>query len=643
MKRAILLSLLFLALGAYGIWILLELLGTQQERANVSAEQARAEAAEHAPTPGAAYPRDLEAQLARCSHKVRFHIRAKRDLPDVIGWQRGTTTPELGDGDAVKGGTVRLHNVGPFPANYLAFGSPAPQFFHYSMFERMEVPLVQRHPRTGEPVPGLADGWVVDGKTIWFHLNPKARYSNGRPVRAKDFVLGALLRSQCSNDADWQMLEQGIKDLVVYGDEVVVVRLREACPLSLYLASAILHPAEPGFYEEFGNDYTTRYARRVPPTTGAYVITKIEPGRMIRFERQRDWWGDSIHQRRHTCNVDTIEHHFLTDEAQAWEQFLHGRLDALQTRNIVAWQQKLEGVDAVEEGRIIRHVIPVDYPMPPYGIALNAGRLADISLRRGIMHALDMDSAIRVIFRGEARPLTTFCSGYGKLSPKETPCYSYNPEQARAFFAQAGYTQAGPDGVLRKEDGTRLSLKLLYTPSDKTNTLFTQLAQSARACGLEIVADAEPWQNVADKVNAGGHELLFWAAEPSALMPQPERFLHSKAKGTDAPFLLQSQEMDAALKACYTAKSEHELAEACAKVDKMVYDLAIWLPGWKEDRAHIAAWHRVHFPKDYSGPYDVMEAHTFWVVTHVEAPVRPEEAAPAQEPETAEGLDLEAP
>ena len=45
-------------------------------------------------------------------------------------------------------------------------------------------------------IPGLAREWAVsaDGRTIYFRLDPEARYSDGEPVRARDFLVGVYLR-----------------------------------------------------------------------------------------------------------------------------------------------------------------------------------------------------------------------------------------------------------------------------------------------------------------------------------------------------------------------------------------------------------------------------------------------------------------
>lgn len=607
MKKTILTLLSVTAGLAACVWSVLKLLECEQ-RIPATAPQQAAQKVGDPP-----YPAGLWQELGGLGRGVRISRHAESELPPDIPWQDGSGTKALGDPEAEKGGTLRQSNCGPFPANFLAFGSPMPQFFHYSLFDNIDMPLVQRHPETGGTLPALAEAWYTDGKTVWFRLDPRARYSNGKRVRAGDFALGILLRAKCKHGTDTGQLAQAADSVRFYGDSAIAVELRQPCPMALFLASSLLHPAEPGFYAEFGNDYTERYAQRIPPTTGAYTVSRVEKGRLIRLEKVRDWWAADLPHRRNTCNVDAIEHHYLRDEAHAWELLLRGELDILQTRDTTTWQQRLAGEAALQDGSITPHSFPVEYPLPPYGIAVNTEQIPDISIRRGILYALDMAKAIEVIFRGDGEQLATFSSGYGALSPDSTPQYGYLPDQARKHFAAAGFTQQGKDGILRRKDGAKLSFRLTYTPSAKTDTLVAILAQSAKVCALELVPDAEPWQNI-DKMNRESRtELLFWAAAPSTLMPQPGRFLHSSATGADAPFHLDVPEMDAAITRCNTATTLPALAAACAEVDEWVYKLAIWLPAWKENRAHVAAWNHVRLPEHYSGPYDVAEGHTLWL------------------------------
>ena len=50
--------------------------------------------------------------------------------------------------------------------------------------------LLEYHPKTLEPIPGIAERWVANGDTSEFvyFLRPNAKFSNGDPITARDFV-----------------------------------------------------------------------------------------------------------------------------------------------------------------------------------------------------------------------------------------------------------------------------------------------------------------------------------------------------------------------------------------------------------------------------------------------------------------------
>lgn len=552
----------------------------------------------------APYPADFEERLGRVQGVA---LKVGAEEPGEHAWEGGGDEPDIGDPAAKKGGRVRLANAGPYPAHFLAFGSVAPQFFHYNLYTAIELPLVARHPQTGADIPGTAEAWVIEGNTVLFRLNPAARYSNGRPLRAADYVLGALLRAE-SGDASFEQLRDAAVSLESHGDTLVKLTLRQA-PRSAAEAAALLHAAEPAFYADFGSDYRTRYADRAAPTTGAYTLGSTERGRWAELRRVTDWWARDLRYYRHRFNADVIEHHFLTDEAQAWAFLLRGKLDLLQTRKVSVWQQRRP---ELESQGLVASAFTAEYPLPPYGIAINAERLHDTALRRGLMHAADMAQAIALLTCGEGERLTTFHSGYGALTPRDTPTAGYDIAAARAAFAEAGYTEEGEDGLLRRADGTPLRLRFTYTPSDKTSALAAVLAASARRCGADIVPEPVPWQTSARMQEEGDYDLLFWAtvAPPS---PEPARFLASRAAGYDAPFRLHDERMDALLER-YAAASPAERAAALAAIDRRLAELAVWIPAWKENRLYLGHSPKLRFPHGYTPHlHEAAEEHLFWI------------------------------
>lgn len=562
----------------------------------------------------ATYPADL---WSNPSHRAEVQIRQAAPLSEEeqaqIPWQNGAGAPPLGDSRARRGGVLKISNVGPYPANFLAFGSPAPQFFHYNLFECIDIPLIRQHPATGDIIPGLAEAWAIEGRTLHFRLNRRARYSNGRPVQAADFALGAALRAKAGNDGAWQRFAEIIEKLEIRGEDLLRITMRREIPLALLRAAAVMHPAEPVFYADFGSNYATHYASRIPPTTGAYTIEKQQRGRLIRLRRVPNWWGDSVPHFRNTCNVEAIEHHFLTDEAQAWELLRRGVLNLLQTRHLTGWMQKREEWAGVEQIQFTRS--ETNYPLPPYGIAMNAGTLSDINMRRGIAHALDMDTAILQVFCGEYERLDSFTNGYPWQNSKPPPMPDFDPAKARAFFAAAGYTQQGGDGILQRIDGTRLSISLLYPPSGRNAALMSILAQQARTCGLELRTEAVAWQFCERQIQEQKHQLIFWATVPAPFAPDYARYFGPHAGGHDAPFCRQSEKMQDLLNRYAACRSSAELAELSRSIDEEVTNACVWIPAWKENKAFTAHAAQVRFPANSQlfHTCDVADAHVLWI------------------------------
>ena len=66
----------------------------------------------------------------------------------------------------------------------------ATQAADYNVLSALLEGLVAEDPVDLHPVPGVAQSWTIspDGRTYTFHLRSDARWSNGAPVTAEDFV-----------------------------------------------------------------------------------------------------------------------------------------------------------------------------------------------------------------------------------------------------------------------------------------------------------------------------------------------------------------------------------------------------------------------------------------------------------------------
>lgn len=551
------------------------------------------------------------------------------DLPADLSWEDGQSLPRIGDPRAVKGGVLRLRNVGPFPSSLRTFGANSRQFFRYSMYDTVQLKLTELHPTALRPMPATADRWAVssDGRTVFFHIDPEARYSNGRPVRAGDFAFAWYVRCHpnAQDPTAIAALRRKAEKLTIYGDVALALTLPTARPLAPHTAACLLPAEEPSFYAEYGSDYIERYQWRAAPTTGAYEVKPdlMRKGRTITLSRVKNWWARDKKFYRFTANVDAIEHHFIPDEAQAWELFLKNELDLIVVRKTSAWQDKLER-NEVYDGLIEKHTFYARYPMPPYGVYLNTqtSPTNDLNVRLGIQHALDMRGSINALSRSTDERKLNYSEGYGMWSLDGLEERRYDPSTAREYFRRAGYTECDEDGILRKADGTRLSISLTYAEgSPQTASMMAWLRQYARPCGLEIVSDCADAASVATKVSRKQYQAAYWVTALPYPLPDHDAAFHSRFAHTESDNITDTAdaEMDAALEAESKASSTDELKTATLRVQQLIYDGAAYVPARKENCVRIANWRYVRFPDtpetpfSTPTPYDVEEAHLYWI------------------------------
>ena len=107
---------------------------------------------------------------------------------DGEGWTTSAPGP-LGDPKAVKGGVISS-NIPSWPENLRRFGTGSNTWLNYVIRGLCFESLCSTHPVTLETIPNLATHWKIfnDNMTFQFRINPKAYWSNGRPVVADDWV-----------------------------------------------------------------------------------------------------------------------------------------------------------------------------------------------------------------------------------------------------------------------------------------------------------------------------------------------------------------------------------------------------------------------------------------------------------------------
>lgn len=563
-----------------------------------------------------------------------FQFKTTSDIPKNLVWENGLDNPDLGDPRAKKGGTVRLWEIGSYPSTFRRIGPNSNNGFRSRLYDEIGIDSIGLHPVTGKIMPGVCNEWAVseDGRTVYYKVDPDARYTDGAPVKAIDFLVSIYIR--CSDYAnspfDKDYYREEISTVTWYNDSTFSVTLPTQKPLMPYKAG--LNPVPPHFYSEYGPDFTERYQWRVEPTAGAYYIQPegVIRGQQVTMTRVKDWWAKDKKFYRNTCNVDNMVFRFIAEESKALELFRVGELDMMLMLRPNVWHDKME-IAEVHNGFIERSTFYNIYPRYPAGLFLNTARppFNDLNFRLGFQHSINMKRVNEVVYRGDYQQLNSYAGGYGRYTNPNIKAREYSPAKAREYFAKAGYTKQGPDGILRKEDGSPLKVEITYSSSSSSlKSMMILLKEDARKAGVDLQLD-ELDSNVSyRKVMEKLHQATYWSWGFTPPHPRTHQSFHSSfaydEKGNTVPNTnninsISNEELDKAVEAERKARTEDELQKSSWLVQDIVHDLAIWVPGYAPEFTRIGYWRWVKWPNSdttkfsYPVVFDPTENHLYWV------------------------------
>ncbi|WP_439830256.1 extracellular solute-binding protein [Aeromonas caviae] len=521
-------------------------------------------------------------------------------LPADLKWENNDTDPVYADPEAKRGGTFRDF-MSSFPLTLRKYGPDSNGGFAAYVRET-NLPLLSIHPVTRNPIPMLANQWAfgADNKTLYFRINPKARWSDGQPVTADDWVFTLkMMRSKEINDPWYNnYYSTQISEVTKFDDHTLAItsgteKSRED------LLEALPFTPEPSHAIKLTANWVKEYNWKVLPVTGPYQIGELKKGKSVTFDRVKDWWGNDERYFQHRFNPDRIEIKVLRDQNIAWQHFLRGELDTFPLVMPNWWHDKSKTAE-FEKGYIERLWFYNQTPQPPMGLYLNTADplLSNLDVRLGIQHALALDKMIATLLRGDYQRLNTYGSGQGDFTNTDLKARPFDPALAREFFAKAGFTKTGPDGILRNDKGQPLSLSITYTTAEHAQRL-TLLREEAKKAGLNLelnLMDASAgFKSMLEKKHqsawmawSGGRYPAYWEHfhRVNANKPQTNNIMN-----------IDDDRISALVEQYDKAFDFSKKADLSRQIQQRLYELASFVPAYQVPYTRAGAWRWVRLPK----------------------------------------------
>jgi peptide/nickel transport system substrate-binding protein len=542
---------------------------------------------------------------------------------------------------APKGGRLTLGFVGSFDSlnPFIVRGQAAGPIRTY-VYESLLI----RNPDEPFSLYGhLAESIEVpdDRSSITFHLNPNARFSDGRPVTVDDVVFS------------WEMLKtHGWPNLrLYYGKVEQVERLGERSvrfsfpgardrELPLIIGLMPVLPSHALARETF--DQTTL---EPPVGSGAYVVSAVDQGAVLTLRRNPDWWARDLATGRGLHNFDELRFEYYRDANSMLEAFKKGLVDVRWEDDPVRWATAYD-FPAVREGRVVLEAVPAGAARGMYALVMNTRRpvFADRRVRAAMLEFFDFEWINANLFAGGYRRTSSFFEG-SELSSVGHPASERERELLAPFMdrvtedALAG-AQRPPvsDGSGFDRTRIRRGLDLLRQAgwTARNGRLVDASGQPFVIEAMVLYADQErlllAWKRTLDRVGIElrirrvdsaqwerrrqtyDYDLMGWAWA-GTLSPGNEQAFRWGSRAAEQPGSLnlagvREPAIDAMVEATLAARSREELVAATRALDRLLISGTYVLPLYHSAEQRIARWVHVEHPP--RPPLTGISFETWW-------------------------------
>ena len=327
--------------------------------------------------------------------------------------------------------------------------------------------------RDGNIIPGVAESWETkDNQTFIFHLRHNAKWSNGDPVTADDFVY-ALRRAvdpQLASPNVWYLKMTSIRNIGDISEGKKPVEDLGITALDKYTLRFELDSKVPYFVAMTGHTsmmpvHKEAVEKSAKPWSdpkqfvgnGAFVLDKWVVNERIELMKNPNYWdADNTH-------LTQVTYIPFENQNASINRYVVGEVDI--TSDVPTHMaQKLE-----QEYQEAYTVVPL---LCTYYYAFNTTRppFDDARVRRAVSYSIMRDVITDGVTQVGNLPAYTFAHQYTAGFEATQPEYSHwkqqqRDEKARQLLEEAGYGKDKP-----------LDFKLLYNTSESNKAIAVAIA-----------------------------------------------------------------------------------------------------------------------------------------------------------------------
>ena len=444
-----------------------------------------------------------------------------------------------------------------------------------ALFEGLLTP----DPQDLHPLPGVAETWETspDGLIYTFHLRANARWSNGDPVTAQDFVESyrRMLSPRFASEYAYLIYnfvvgakdyyEGRLTDFSKVGfaaPDARTLRVTLANPTPYLLSIIATHYAWGAVPVKVIAQSGSLEAKRTGWTkpgklvgNGPFMLKDWQPNQKVTVVRNPYYWDAA------NVKLDGIEFYPIDKDTVEEQAFRAGRLEVTQS---------LPPVKIDTYRRDFPDLFHLDPYLGVYFYRFNVTKppFTDKRVRRAL--ALDREAIVKTITRGDQQPAYAVSyPGTAGYAPRARLPGGADPAaraaalaEARRLLAEAGY----PDGKGCPP------IELLYNTSENHKAIGEAVQQMwKRELGVDVRLSNQEWAVYLDSQHTHNYQLARGSWIADYLDPHVFLEIWSSDSGNNDT-LWASPAYDRLLQSALAAKTQEERYDLYQQMDALLLD-----------------------------------------------------------------------
>jgi peptide/nickel transport system substrate-binding protein len=365
------------------------------------------------------------------------------------------------------------------------------------------------------PAPSLAESWETsDDKLTWtFHLRKDAKWSDGKPVTAKDpeFTFNKMLTDEAAATANGSYVKQWES---VKATDDYTLQVKTKTPQATMLALDI--PIVP---EHIWSKMSDIGAEPQFPMIGSgpFTVEEFKEGQFVKMKANKRYW-------RGKPKIDELHFVYYRNPDAAVTALESGQVDLINRLTPEQFDalKKYQNIGLNDaQNRRFNELLINPGAATADGTPIGNGNpaLKDIKLRQAIATAIDSKTFVEKVWGGYAEE----AKGY---IPPVFKDYAWTPpddikrtggiDEANRMLDEAGYRK-GADGIRLDKQGKPLNLRLLTHAEESLDEAGGPFLQGwLEDIGINITIEPRSDDQVNEDSTRGDFDLMIggWNANP---------------------------------------------------------------------------------------------------------------------------------